>query len=237
MYQHQRMLTDDLRRLNAHLERANLSFAAGLVATLDARDEYTAGHSTAVAAYSRDIARELGLSHEEREQVFVAALVHDIGKIGLPAALLEKPGPLNLAERRRMQEHATIGERILRQVETYGDIARVVRHHHERFDGQGYPDGLRGDAIPQLSRIIAVADSYNAMTSNRPYRDAMDPAIARERLAAAAGSQFDPVIVEAFDAVLEAADEAYRRGRGPMFIRPIARQALPRQSELISSAA
>jgi len=136
--------------------------------------------------------------------------VHDIGKIGLPPGLLEKPGALTLEERRQMQEHSAIGERILAHVDEYSEIATIVRHHHERIDGQGYPDGLVDDAIPLLSRIIAVADAYNAMTSAGPYRDAMPSRVARLRLAQAVESQFDTAAVAAFEAILAGADEEYR---------------------------
>jgi putative nucleotidyltransferase with HDIG domain len=169
LYQDQRRLTDDLSVVNDRLERANLSFAAALVATLDARDQYTAGHSAAVAIYSRDIAARMGLSSEDQQKAHLCGLVHDIGKIGLPPGLLEKPGALTLEERRQMQEHSAIGEHILANVEDYNDVAKIVRNHHERVDGQGYPDRLSGDEIPLMSRIIAVADAYNAMTSKRPY--------------------------------------------------------------------
>jgi putative nucleotidyltransferase with HDIG domain len=217
MYQEQRRLTEDLRVANARLESANLSFANGLVATLDARDRYTAGHSAAVAIYARDIAARMGLDEAMQDLAHLCGLVHDIGKIGLPAGLLEKPGALTLEERREMQRHSEIGERILANVDTYADIAPIVRHHHERVDGQGYPDGLRGEAIPTLSRIIAVADAYNAMTSDRPYRDAMPSRVARLRLAQAVEAQFDTAVVAAFEALLAGAPEDYRLGRGQAF--------------------
>jgi HD-GYP domain-containing protein (c-di-GMP phosphodiesterase class II) len=143
--------------------------------------------------------------------------VHDIGKIGLPPGLLEKTGPLTLDERRHMEEHSTIGERILSNVDNYSEIATVVRHHHERVDGNGYPDGLVGDEIPLLARIIAVADAYNAMTSDRPYRDAMPSRIARLRLAQAVESQFDTSVVAAFEAILAGGTEAYRVGLEALF--------------------
>lgn len=212
MYQEQRRLADDLSVANEHLERANLSFAAALVATLDARDRYTAGHSTAVAIYSRDIAARMGLSAEDQQTAHLCGLVHDIGKIGLPPGLLEKAGPLSLDERRLMQEHSWIGERILSNVDDYRDIATIVRHHHERVDGNGYPDALTGEAIPLLSRIIAVADAYNAMTSDRPYRTAMPTQVARMRLAQAVESQFDTSVVAAFEAILAGSSEDYRSG-------------------------
>ena len=142
----------------------------------------------------------------------MCGLVHDIGKIGLPVGLLEKPGALTLAERRQMQEHSVKGERILAKVEDYAEIAKIVRHHHERVDGEGYPDGLVRDEIPLLSRIIAVADAYNAMTSDRPYRDAMPSRVARMRLAQGVEGQFDTSAVAAFEAILAGASEAYRLG-------------------------
>jgi putative nucleotidyltransferase with HDIG domain len=212
LYQEQRRLAEDLAQANVSLEKANLSFASALVATLDARDRYTAGHSAAVAIYSRDIARRMDLPEDVQQHAHLCGLVHDIGKIGLPPGLLEKPGALTLEERRQMQEHSSIGERILAKVEDYAETARIVRHHHERMDGQGYPDGLASDAIPLISRIIAVADAYNAMTSDRPYRDAMPSRVARLRLAQAADSQFDTSVVAAFEALLAGADEEYRMG-------------------------
>ena len=210
LYQEQRRLADDLSTVNETLERANLQFAAALIATLDARDRYTAGHSAAVAIYSRDIAERMGLAAELQEHAYLCGLVHDIGKIGLPPGLLEKPGALTLEERRQMQEHSAIGERILAHVDEYSEIATVVRHHHERIDGQGYPDGRVDEDIPLVSRIIAVADAYNAMTSDRPYRDAMPSRVARLRLAQAVDSQFDTAVVAAFEAILAGEPEDYR---------------------------
>jgi putative nucleotidyltransferase with HDIG domain len=214
LYQRQRLLAENLSSVNVQLERANLSFASALVATLDARDRYTAGHSAAVAAYSRDIADRLGLPADMQQLVHLCGLVHDIGKIGLAAGLLEKEGPLTLEERRQMQEHSVIGERILSKVDTYTEIAHIVRHHHERVDGCGYPDGLAAEEIPLLSRIIAVADAYDAMTSDRPYREAMPSRVARLRLAQAVESQFDTTIVAAFEAILAGATPEYRTGAG-----------------------
>ena len=217
LYREQRELAEELFHANTRLERANLSFASALVATLDARDEYTAGHSAAVAVYARDIASRLGLGERDQQLAHLCGLVHDIGKVGLPAGLLEKPGPLTLAERRTMEEHSIIGERILQNVDDYAEIARIVRHHHERVDGNGYPDKLVGNEIPLVSRIIAVADAYNAMTSDRPYRDAMPNRVARLRLAQAADSQFDTAVVAAFEATLAGATESYRGGASVTF--------------------
>jgi putative nucleotidyltransferase with HDIG domain len=210
LYRQQRDSAVALAAANQRLENANLSFASALVATLDARDQYTAGHSAAVAIYSRDIAARMGLGEDDRTLVHLCGLVHDIGKVGLPAGVLEKPGALNLEERRKMEKHSEIGERILAKVDDYAEIAAVVRHHHERVDGNGYPDGLVGDEIPLLSRIIAVADAYNAMTSHRPYREAMPSRVARLRLAQAVETQFDTSVVAAFEAILAGATEQYR---------------------------
>jgi putative nucleotidyltransferase with HDIG domain len=217
LYQEQRATAQELATAMEQQEKANLSFASALVATLDARDRYTAGHSAAVAVYARDIASRLGLSATEQDLAHLCGLVHDIGKVGLPAGLLEKPGPLTLEERRQMEEHSVIGERILENVEGYEKIAHVVRHHHERIDGQGYPDRLTAEGIPLLARIIAVADAYDAMTSDRPYRDSMPSRVARLRMAQAVGSQFDTGVVAAFEAILAQAPEDYRIGVGDEF--------------------
>jgi putative nucleotidyltransferase with HDIG domain len=219
MYREQRQTLNDLADANSRLESANLSFATALVATLDARDRYTAGHSAAVAIYSRDIAARLGLSEREQQLAHLCGLVHDIGKVGLAPGLVEKPGPLTLEERRHMEEHSAIGERILSNVDDYAEIAKIVRHHHERVDGLGYPDQLGATEIPLLSRIIAVADAYDAMTSDRPYRDAMPSRVARLRLAQAVESQFDTTVVAAFEAILAGADEQYRAGSTRFFTR------------------
>jgi putative nucleotidyltransferase with HDIG domain len=212
LYQEQRRLADDLASANDRLEGAGLSFATALVAALDARDQYTAGHSACVAVYAKDIAARLGLTEEQQHVAHLAGLVHDIGKVGLPAGLLEKPGPLTLEERRIMEEHPAIGERILSNVDGYSEIAKIVRHHHERVDGQGYPDNLTIESVPLISRIIAVADAYDAMTSGRPYRDAMPTRVARMRLAQAVGTQFDTTVVAAFEAILATSDESYLSG-------------------------
>jgi putative nucleotidyltransferase with HDIG domain len=217
LYQEQREATHGLKSAYSRLELAHLSFAAALVATLDARDQYTAGHSAAVAIYSRDIAQRMGLSEADQQTAHLSGLVHDIGKIGLPPGLLEKAGPLTLDERRLMQKHSEIGEHILAKVNDYEHIAKIVRHHHERVDGLGYPSGLKDESIPLISRIIAVADAYNAMTSDRPYREAMPSQVARMRLAQAVGSQFDTSVVAAFEAILATEDEPYRLGQRPDF--------------------
>ncbi len=212
MYLQQKTLASDLQG-ERNLNRSNLEFAEALVATLEQSDLYTAGHSKAVAIYSRDISESMGLSADSQQRTYLCGLVHDIGKVGLPASLLLKDGPLTLEERRQMQEHPEIGESILNKVDPYTDVALIVRHHHERVDGEGYPDKLSGNEIPQLSRIIAVADAYNAMTSDRAYRDAMPTRVARLRFAQAVESQFDTSAVAAFEAIFAGATEEYRMAK------------------------
>jgi putative nucleotidyltransferase with HDIG domain len=203
----------DLESANSHLRRINMSFAEALVKAIDGRDAYTAGHSKAVAEYSRDIARELGLTREEAARIHLCGLVHDIGKIGVRAEVLEKQAALDEGEWEEMRRHSTIGEAILLEVPGYADMAEVVRSHHERWDGAGYPDNLRGERIPRLARLIAVADSYNAMTSNRPYRGGMSPERAIQQLMLGKGSQYEAAPVDAFLRVLERAPGWYRRGQ------------------------
>jgi putative nucleotidyltransferase with HDIG domain len=236
LYRQQRETAEELTAVNEQLEKANLSFATALVTTLDARDRYTAGHSAAVAVYARDIAARMGLPNDQQRLVHLCGLVHDIGKIGLAPGLLEKPGALTLEERRQMEEHSVIGERILSEVDDYSEIARIVRHHHERMDGHGYPDGLVGGTIPLLSRIIAVADAYDAMTSDRPYRDAMPSQVARMRLAQAVESQFDTSVVAAFEAILATADEAYRSGTRGRFTDEVTASVAPEERKAVSVA-
>ncbi len=203
----------DLEAANSHLRRINMSFAEALVKAIDGRDAYTAGHSKAVAEYSRDIARELGFSRDEVVLIHLCGLVHDIGKIGVRAEVLEKQAALDEGEWDEMRRHSAIGESILLEVPGYTDMAAVVRSHHERWDGAGYPDNLVGAQIPRLARVIAVADSYNAMTSNRPYRGGMSPERAIEQLVLGKGSQYEDAPVDAFLRVLERAPGWYRRGQ------------------------
>jgi putative nucleotidyltransferase with HDIG domain len=172
-----------------------------LVDTLAARDQRTADHSRAVALYAREIAAELGLSEREQELSHLCGLVHDLGKTGLPPGLLEQTTALTPEEQRQMQEHAVIGERILAQVESYADIAKIVRHHHECWDGQGYPDGLRGGEIPMLARIVSVASAFE--------RQAQAPQPAIEEIRARAGTQFDPTVVAALDRIASETPELF----------------------------
>ena len=167
-----------------------------LAVALLERDRYTGEHSEAVIGMAVAVARNLGCSPAEIERVRSAALLHDIGKVAIPDEILHKPGPLSDPEWLLMREHPVIGERILRVLPGLGAVARIVRHEHERWDGGGYPDGLSGESIPLGSRIIIVADTYHAITSDRPYRAARSHAEAVAELAGCAGTQFDPRITE-----------------------------------------
>ena len=170
LYREQRATAEELARAVLRQEQAHLSFASALVATLDARDRYTAGHSASVAAYARDIANRLGLTEDRQRLAHLCGLVHDVGKIGLPPGLLEKAGPLTLEERRQMEEHSAIGERILARVDDYAEIAEIVRHHHERVDGGGYPDRLAN---------MTSLDLQNPCGCRRLRRDDLRPTVPR----------------------------------------------------------
>jgi diguanylate cyclase (GGDEF)-like protein len=203
--------TADLYR---RLDQAYLGTAEALAAALEAKDDYTADHARSIADLAVAVGRELDLDDAHLRDLRYGAIFHDIGKIAIPDAILNKPAPLNHEERRVIETHPLAGEQILAPVPFLSRVRRIVRHDHERWDGTGYPDGLRGPQIPIGARIVFAVDSFHAMVSDRPYRKGMPEAEARAEMRANAGTQFDPAVVEAFLRVL---DEV---GLGALFGRP-----------------
>jgi putative nucleotidyltransferase with HDIG domain len=198
--------------LFSSLQDAYLATVRSLAAAVDAKDPYTRGHSDRVADYARAIAERLGLAGEQCTALEMAAYLHDIGKIGISEEILRKPGALGDEEMAVMRHHPLIGASILRPVAFPWPIAPVVRHHHERYDGTGYPAGLAGEEIPMLARILTVADAYEAMTSDRPYRAGRTASEAVGELKRCASLQFDPRAVEALiDEIAARSDAASER--------------------------
>jgi putative nucleotidyltransferase with HDIG domain len=175
---------------------------AGLVDRLELKEGYAGEHTAAVSSMALAIATELGLSAAERRCVELGALLHDVGKLSIPDRVLTKPGPLNELEWAAMRRHAALGERLLAHILDQADVLAIVRSHHERWDGAGYPDGKRGEEIPLAARIVAVADAFQAMIEPRPYRSPRTRESALEEIASQSGRQFDPVCVEALRAVV-----------------------------------
>jgi len=169
-----------------------------LVTAVDNKDRYTLRHSEDVLKYSLEIARSLGLDEETQKTLKTAALLHDVGKIGVPDSILRKPGKLTDAEAAAIRHHALMGSVIVAAVPGLEDTLDAIRHHHERWDGNGYPFGLKGEETPLLARIMAVADAFSAMTTDRPYRKGMDPRKAIAILQEGAGIQWDHRCVHAF---------------------------------------
>ncbi|MBM2830954.1 MAG: domain virulence regulator [Dehalococcoidia bacterium] len=175
-----------------------LSSITALAYALEAKDRYTSGHSQRVARMAVAVAKELDIPSDRVEKIRLGALIHDLGKIGVREAVLNKPGKLTDEEFRHMGEHPDIGQHILNPVVDEKSTLEMVRHHHERYDGRGYPDGLQGEKIPLGARILAVADSYDAMTSERPYRGAMSVDAANAEIVRGRSAQFDPMVADAF---------------------------------------
>lgn len=188
--------TDVAERRRQRVERMALQMVQTLANTIDAKDSYTNGHSTRVAKYSVMLAERMGYSGDKLEQLQYAALLHDIGKIGIPREIINKPSRLTDEEYEIIKTHPAIGGNILREISEIPDIAIGARWHHERYDGKGYPDKLKGDEIPEIARIIGVADAYDAMTSKRSYRDVLPQEVVLGEIEKGKDSQFDPQIAE-----------------------------------------
>jgi len=194
--------TAELQRERGKLERLSIATLEALVNALEAKDPYMRGHSARVADLSATIAHQLGLAEEDLEHVRVAGRLHDIGKIGTRESVLNKQGALTPDEFEHVKQHVVIGSQILAPLSHLGDIIPAVRHHHERWDGTGYPDGLRGEEIPIGARIIGAAEVFDALSTSRAYQEKMSPENAVERIADLSGTVLDPQVVEAVSAVV-----------------------------------
>jgi putative nucleotidyltransferase with HDIG domain len=197
-------LEEKVRQQTDKIRESFLNSLKSLALALEAKDKYTSGHSQRVADIAVKIARKLKMSPEDIERLSFASLVHDIGKIGIKEAVINKNGELTDDEYAYISTHSVIGENILTPVIEDREILKMVRHHHERHDGRGYPDGLSGEQIPLGSRILAVADMFDAMTSDRPYRKSASHEVAINELKKYAATQFDPRVVDAFIEVMKA---------------------------------
>ncbi|MEY5060704.1 MAG: Cyclic di-GMP phosphodiesterase response regulator RpfG [Planctomycetota bacterium] len=191
----------DNARLYRDLDGMFMGALSALVSAIDAKDPYTRGHSQRVAMLSREIARKAGLSEDEAKNIFISGLVHDVGKIGVPESILRKQARLTDDEFAIVKQHPEIGWRILRDIPQFASMLDGVRHHHERIDGRGYPHGLKGEGIPLAARIIAIADTFDAMSSTRTYRAAKPRELVLAEMQACAGTQLDPQLVACFRAV------------------------------------
>ncbi len=199
-------------RLAVRNERLALQAVVSLIYALDLKDNYTAQHSAAVAQWAGDIAEAMGLNEYDVNLTHMASLLHDVGKIGVSEQLLRSPEKLSAENWVEVEGHCQHGYKILRQIDQFDEPATVVLHHHERFDGNGYPYGLSGESIPLASRIISVADSYSAMISDRPYGPPLPAEIAQAELEYRKGTQFDPQVVDCFLGLLGRSDTAYVMG-------------------------
>ena len=195
-------INEELKDKNEELEQAYLDTIGILRQTVEAKDPYTRGHSDRVSAYSVLIGQKLGLSNEELHTLKIGGLFHDIGKIGIPDSILLKESKLDDEEYSQIKNHPSIGAHILGNVSMFNDIIPIVMHHHERFDGRGYPSQLVGEDIPLFARIAAVADTFDAMTSRRSYRDALPLEVVIAEIEKCAGTQFDPKIAKVFLEIL-----------------------------------
>jgi putative nucleotidyltransferase with HDIG domain len=193
-------------RMFKQLQITYVSTLKSLISIIEAKDAYTRGHTERVASYANAVASRMNLGEDERRRIVFGALLHDIGKVGVLENILHKDGALDSDEWEHLQEHPVVGARIVEKMEFLTGVSEIVRHHHESWDGRGYPDGIKGEDIPLGARIVTVADSFDAMTTDRSYRRALSVDEAVSRLEAAAGIQFDPWVVKIF--------VSYVRGKG-----------------------
>jgi putative nucleotidyltransferase with HDIG domain len=197
-------LRETFKQERARSQELQLSYMATVRAlsnAVEARDAYTGKHAERVTAYGMEIARAMALALADKPEIEFGFLLHDIGKVAIPDAILYKPSALTEKERALMAQHPLIGAQIVRGIEFLGAATQVVRSHHERWDGRGYPDGLAGEEIPLAARVFAVADVLDALTTDRPYRPASDLVVARRVIVAETGKQFDPQVIEGFRSI------------------------------------
>jgi len=206
----QRNLTQEVDRKTKEIASLSLRVVQSLAQAIDAKDAYTKGHSSRVAEYARQIAARCGYSIRRQNEIYITGLLHDVGKIGVPDEIINKPGRLTREEYEIIKTHPVIGEKILQSIRERPELAIGARWHHERYDGSGYPDGLAGNEIPEIARIIAVADAFDAMTSRRSYRDILPPEHVRSELEKGKGTQFDPVYADGMLSIMD--EETNRAG-------------------------
>jgi putative two-component system response regulator len=185
-------LAKEVDRKTKENTRLTLHVVQTLAETIDAKDTYTNGHSGRVAAYSREIAKRYGYDERRQDEIYMMGLLHDVGKIGIPDEIINKTSRLTDEEFAEIKKHPVVGNKILKNIKEMPQLAFGARWHHERYDGRGYPDGLKGNEIPEEARMIAVADAYDAMTSNRSYRELIPQEVVKGELEKGSGTQFDP---------------------------------------------
>lgn len=195
--------TQEVKAQHEKLDKISMQIVKALSGAIDAKDTYTNGHSTRVADYSRKIAKHAGFSAKQQDDIYMMGLLHDVGKIGIPGVIINKPGKLTDEEFEKIKTHPALGEGILKNITEFPQLAVGARWHHERYDGKGYPDGIAGEDIPTEARIIAVADAYDAMSSRRSYRDVLAQNVVREEMAKGRGTQFDPDFADIMLAMID----------------------------------
>ena len=196
--------TQEVKAQHEKLDKISMQIVKALSGAIDAKDTYTNGHSTRVADYSREIAKRAGFSARQQDDIYMMGLLHDVGKIGIPEAIINKPGKLTDEEFEKIKTHPALGAGILKNITEFPQLAVGARWHHERYDGKGYPDGIAGEDIPTEARIIAVADAYDAMSSRRSYRDVLKQDFIRGEIVKGKGTQFDPAFADIMLALIDA---------------------------------
>lgn len=193
----------EIRLKSEQLSHVYIQIVRAMSMAIDAKDTYTNGHSSRVAEYARMLARKDGYSPEFQEQIYIMGLLHDMGKIGVADSIINKPAKLTDAEYEIIKRHPVIGAQILQQISEFPQLSVGARWHHERYDGKGYPDGLKGEEIPEVARMLAIADTYDAMTSRRSYRNALPQEVVRAEFIKYRGTQFDPHFADVMVAMID----------------------------------